>query len=69
LHLVYMILMFLSPPEPPQILYSETDSNSMLAMVLTPRHNRTRITDSQSILTLASTSELEALLALLKHGH
>ena len=31
--------------------------------------NHTRITHSQSIRTLASTSELEALLALSKHGH
>ena len=32
-----MILVFLSPPEPPETPYSNTDSNNMLVMVLTPR--------------------------------
>ena len=32
-----MILVFLSPPEPPETPYSDTDSNNMLAMVWTQR--------------------------------
>jgi hypothetical protein len=31
-----VILVFLSPPEPPETLYSDTDSNNMLVMVSTP---------------------------------
>ena len=37
MRLLYVILVFLSPPEPPETPYSDTDSNNMLAMVLTPR--------------------------------
>ena len=32
-----MILVFLSPPEPLETPYSDTDSNNMLVIVLTPR--------------------------------
>ena len=36
--LLYMIFVFLSPPEPLETPYSDTDSNNMLAAVSTPRH-------------------------------
>ena len=35
--LLYVIPMFLSTPNPPEALYSNTNSNNMLAVVLTPR--------------------------------
>jgi hypothetical protein len=35
--LLYVILVFLSPPEPPETPYSDTDSNNMHAAVSTPR--------------------------------
>ena len=37
MHLLCVILAFLSPHEPSETLYSDTDSNNMLAVVLTPR--------------------------------
>ena len=37
MHLLCIILVFLSPPEPPKTPYSDTDSNNMLPTVLTPR--------------------------------
>jgi hypothetical protein len=37
LHLLCVILVFLSPPEPPETPYSDTDLNNMLAMVSTLR--------------------------------
>ena len=36
-----MILVFLSPPEPLETSYSNTDLNNMLVVVSTPRHQAT----------------------------
>ena len=56
--------------QPPRVT-STTDLqlNHLVPLDAISQCNRTRITHSQSIRTVASTSELEALLALLKHGH
>ena len=38
MHLLCMILVFLSPPEPPETPYSNTNSNNVLVEVWTPGH-------------------------------